>query len=401
MNLKNKSRKFFTLSRQHEAGFTLVELIVVIAILAILGGVAVPVYSGYMKKANKQADLTLAAEIENALLMAHYSGTLKEGATVIVKYGEAGDANVVVVDPNGDLGTAAALTAAFGDNYAETLRLKYDGWEKEIGVAGDSFIMENVNNSNFQPQSMDNLLNQLQLVVNEANKHLLEGEIAIDNDEVIKMMNDAGIEIEKGEKLDSTNSMAAANAYVFAVSGELAGMEMGDEAWTTNMNNWGKGEFPDGVTNKAAEYASVLALATYVDKQVPGSNFAAQMYKEDMDPRTVAKTVREAIKTSEDAKVQAAWQAYTVGDEENGVLAPSQQDYIAFLAYMQGVTDSSDSLLNDRDLSSNNYFNDGYVAGYVKNYISISDVLTGLDIQGNVLVFVYDGNMVACMPVDY
>lgn len=42
MNLKKKIKGFFTLTRKANSGFTLVELIVVIAILAILGGVAVP-----------------------------------------------------------------------------------------------------------------------------------------------------------------------------------------------------------------------------------------------------------------------------------------------------------------------------------------------------------------------
>ena len=47
-------------------GFTLVELIVVIAILAILAGIAVPAYSGYIKKADKAADLQLLAAVNES-----------------------------------------------------------------------------------------------------------------------------------------------------------------------------------------------------------------------------------------------------------------------------------------------------------------------------------------------
>jgi len=70
MKLKKEIKRFFTLKHKANNGFTLVELIVVIAILGVLGGVAVPVYSGYVEKANRSADDQLLATINKAYAVA-------------------------------------------------------------------------------------------------------------------------------------------------------------------------------------------------------------------------------------------------------------------------------------------------------------------------------------------
>lgn len=54
---------------QSAAGFTLVELVVVIAIMGILAGVGTVGYSGYVKSAQKKADQTLVGNIVRAIEM--------------------------------------------------------------------------------------------------------------------------------------------------------------------------------------------------------------------------------------------------------------------------------------------------------------------------------------------
>ena len=71
-------KKFMKKLAKKAEGFTLVELVVVIAILGILAGVAVPAYSGYLEKANDTACLN---ELE-ALEVAAQSATAMNGKTV-------------------------------------------------------------------------------------------------------------------------------------------------------------------------------------------------------------------------------------------------------------------------------------------------------------------------------
>ena len=62
-------------------GFTLVEIIVVVAIIGILSLIIVPRLSGYTKKAEKAADTATAKTIQTAVVTLLADGTLKVSDT--------------------------------------------------------------------------------------------------------------------------------------------------------------------------------------------------------------------------------------------------------------------------------------------------------------------------------
>ena len=89
-------------------GFTLVELIVVIAILGILAGVAVPAYTGYITKANQTADITALDSIKTAVAAA-----LAEEEVIKLEVGN----DYVIANDDIEL-TAVASEASFDEDFA-------------------------------------------------------------------------------------------------------------------------------------------------------------------------------------------------------------------------------------------------------------------------------------------
>lgn len=342
------------------AGFTLVELIVVIAIIGILAGIGTVGYGGYIKRTNEGLDETLYRDIIYAGEIGQYANP---GVTGSVKVSKT-DAPVISASSESDKAVVEQwLKNAFGEGWENTVKYrtdKYAGKTKYNNISLPITVVKlsEANQENLEKFTQSNLSGHEEELANTANNLSnlfnteflkdVKGKAAVDKlkgymSESEFTQFEELLKTKTGKKnLNDLTNTEIANATVLYVASKAKDMNAADVLATFNS---------DGGNNIGGVFAKygMLPSAALMYGAMTGyanSNYASDDFKNAMKtpPKGITDVTDLLSQMTKDEKVGEYMQS-----TDKGVAA----DMDGFLGAMKIISDYDVRF----DIAENDAFN--------------------------------------------
>lgn len=341
--------------KRGRAGFTLVELLVVIVILGILAGVGTVAYSGYITRANEEADRTLIRDVERALLAGGY-GDLSSGG------------GIVTISKDGADGTTDSvkemMRKAFGDDWQSTVRFKskkysegatalfkvLTGLKNEnkdyVAAMKDSSFYKDGDTKELMTQ-VDDLVDALTTALGNRTGDMASALRVFWGPEFNSLVTEQGLDGDYAVGAEN-NTRVAANLTVMAAAHQISGAsEEKKEEWISTWGSLGKNN-GTGVADVVMNFARYNALVSYIDDPdldaeynnmiIDFGKFTDDGYVQKFNARLAQ--FDNAINEYCPDKV-AAYQAKPA----EGGLSQAEKDAQSFIATMSGLKGMEDEVV--------------------------------------------------------
>ncbi len=366
-------------------GFTLVELIIVIAILAILSTGAIAGYSVYVEKANKAADQAMVAEIKNVLTLYYYSNGIDAGYITIGKDG--------VTEKSGN-GVIAAMKEAYGDEWETALKVKYNGWtddglSKIVSQYTDEQLSKVANSTYLTTATPDGLMNAVTKLTNIASGVIQQyGKNNSINNKLENILGEEFVNTLKNTGVEETS-----DDYSNVVSNMLVGY-YAEQMNKLDVANDPNGQDLDDLTQMTLAYATMYAYAeaTKDTGLINALNLAISNVTSIDDLN--AKTLENAV-MNYNSDVTGKYTEYMTTGAGSG-------DFSAVVTIMGAVNHIAGTYTDGEQLKNPNLYASETVSEQLNNYINAvktaSSVTVGALADGCIRIMITADGGLSVLP---
>ncbi|WP_130870908.1 type IV pilin protein [Intestinimonas massiliensis (ex Afouda et al. 2020)] len=324
---------------RENGGFTLVELIVVIAILGILAGVGGVAYAGYVQKANQAVDETLYKDIIYAGALGSYQDPGVTGIVTVTTTGStAGGANPEVIDQ--------WMTDAFGSDWEHTVKYRTDAYANSsvygtIKLPGQIIELTEEQKQMVQDYIQSNFYgNEEELLQSVGDLTGMFSSWLAGGNSLAGFIDDYDAFKSTYGLTDASTPEEVANAVVLYVASKASGMDS-----NAILNEVQRGN----IANVMSEYGELpsAALIYGVMTGYANSKYASESFKTEYAKKP--ESISDVLTLFEKMKDDSGMNEYMSGTSEKNVLS----DMNGYLGALQLVNDNADKF----DITDPNAFN--------------------------------------------